>query len=236
MKSGIYSILNTLNSKIYIGSSYNIEKRWSEHKRQLISNKHYNKKLQLAWNKYSEINFIFSVIEFAEIENLIIREQFYLDTYLDANLNTNNFEKNAYNILRIAGSTKGHKLSIETKNKIKDSLTGEGNPFYGKKHSDETKIKMSLKKIGINNPHYGTGTMLGRKFTKEHKDKISISNSGANNKKSKKVLQYSLDNIFIKEWNSGGEVARVLKISQGSISSCCLGNLKTAYGYIWKFK
>ena len=33
--SGIYQIRNIINNKIYIGSSANIKKRWSEHKRDL---------------------------------------------------------------------------------------------------------------------------------------------------------------------------------------------------------
>jgi hypothetical protein len=66
--------------------------------------------------------------------------------------------------------------------------------------------------------------------------KIGISNSGYNNKNSKPVLQFNLDNILIKEWSSSGEVGRVLNISQGNISNCCNRKQKTAYGFIWRYK
>ena len=95
---------------------------------------------------------------------------------------------------------------------------------------------MSEKKKGKNNPHYGIGPMKGKKMSNETKRKIGISNSGYNNKNSKSVLQFSLDNILIKEWSSSGEVGRVLKVSQGNISNCCNKKQKTAYGFIWRYK
>ena len=47
-KIGIYCIINTENSKNYIGSSMNLYKRIYEHRRLLKLNKHYNKRLQNA--------------------------------------------------------------------------------------------------------------------------------------------------------------------------------------------
>ena len=41
------------------------------------------------------------------------------------------------------GVTAGVKYSDERKQKISESLAGERNPFYGKKHSDETKSKIA---------------------------------------------------------------------------------------------
>ena len=56
-KPGIYKITNKINNKIYIGSSYSISKRISEHKYQLRRNSHPNIHLQSSWNKYGEDNF-----------------------------------------------------------------------------------------------------------------------------------------------------------------------------------
>lgn len=53
---------------------------------------------------------------------------------------------------------------------------------------------------------------------------------------SKRVLQYDLNNNFIKEWESMQEVQRQLKIKNGSISKCCNGKAKTAGGFIWRIK
>lgn len=80
MKIGIYRIKNSINSKIYIGSTKNIEARWAKHKALLRHNKHQNAHLQNAWNKYGENAFIFEVIEECKIEDLINREQFFIDS------------------------------------------------------------------------------------------------------------------------------------------------------------
>lgn len=50
----------------------------------------------------------------------------------------------------------------------------------------------------------------------------------------KKVMQFDLNNNFLKEWNSIKEA----KIYTNSchIGCCCSGKRKTAGGYIWKYK
>lgn len=52
----------------------------------------------------------------------------------------------------------------------------------------------------------------------------------------KPVFQFSLDNTFIKEFSSLGEVQRQLGFMQHNISKCCRGQYAQVYGYIWKFK
>jgi group I intron endonuclease len=78
---GIYSITCVTNNKSYIGSSYDIYNRWSDHKRILRKNQHHSIKLQRSWNKYGEENFLFSIVEEVldsdELENV---EQIWLDT------------------------------------------------------------------------------------------------------------------------------------------------------------
>lgn len=50
------------------------------------------------------------------------------------------------------------------------------------------------------------------------------------------VLQYSLDGIFIKEWNSAKEATIKLGIPKGSIGRNCKGEYKATYGFIFKYK
>ncbi|NCD07360.1 MAG: endonuclease [Spirochaetia bacterium] len=57
---------------------------------------------------------------------------------------------------------------------------------------------------------------------------------GKNNKHSKIVLQYSLENIFIKKYYSITEAGKENNICRTDISSVCSGRLKTAGGYKWK--
>lgn len=79
--SGIYSITNIANNKLYIGSSKNIYKRWKEHRNMLKKNEHHSKHLQAAWNKYGEESFIFNILEECNNEDLLAREQYYMDLY-----------------------------------------------------------------------------------------------------------------------------------------------------------
>lgn len=55
-------------------------------------------------------------------------------------------------------------------------------------------------------------------------------------KQSKVVLQFDLNDNFIKEYPSAIQIERENGFGQGNISKCCKGKRKTAYGYKWKYK
>lgn len=130
--SGIYLIVNIINNKIYVGSSYKINARWSGHKHELRLNKHHSILLQRAWNKYGEENFKFVVLEYVDKKELIEREQYWLDKLkcYDKRIGYNHYLK--------AGSPLGIKQSEETKAKRR-----------GQKRSEEVKLKISKGVKGI---------------------------------------------------------------------------------------
>lgn len=66
--------------------------------------------------------------------------------------------------------------------------------------------------------------------------KYNMNYGTRNEKVSKPVLQFSKNGCFVKEWSSVMEVQRQLGYGQGHISNCCNGKLKSAYGYIWRYK
>lgn len=103
---GIYIIVCLVNSRVYIGQSKHIQKRWLEHREELQNGCHCNKHLQNAWNKYGEKSFVFSVLELCESDKLTEREQYWIDYYGGIN------SKNTYNF-RDAGSRGG--MSEETR-------------------------------------------------------------------------------------------------------------------------
>jgi len=74
--SGIYILF--INNKRYIGSSKNINKRITEHKRLLRNNMHYNKLMQEAYNTDPTVSH-YCIRECSE-ENLFDNEQEFLDT------------------------------------------------------------------------------------------------------------------------------------------------------------
>jgi len=87
-KMGIYKIVNTINNKIYIGSTKRMSARKAEHRYRYKNHKG-NSAIRSAVLKYGEDNFRFEVVEelifgsFATIEYidelLSSREQFYVD-------------------------------------------------------------------------------------------------------------------------------------------------------------
>lgn len=79
-KSGIYCITNNINNKIYIGSSVNIYHRLKRHYSELKRGVHTNKYLQNSYLKYGFSNFSVSIIKETLVENLLILEQYYIDT------------------------------------------------------------------------------------------------------------------------------------------------------------
>lgn len=70
----IYTITNKINNKKYVGMTINYERRKYQHLYELKNNKHHSHKLQRAFNKYGEENFIWEK-EIFQVEN---REQLEL--------------------------------------------------------------------------------------------------------------------------------------------------------------
>ena len=57
-----------------------------------------------------------------------------------------------------------------------------------------------------------------------------------NGKCSKSVLQFDLNDNFIKEYSSINQAKRETGFNSSDISSCCKGKRKTAHGFKWKYK
>ena len=91
-------------------------------------------------------------------------------------------------------------------------LFGSTKNLRNYKVSDEVKLKISL-------------TTKGRKKSEEWKSKLCIP-----------ILQFSLNNEFIKEWKSAKEIGLNFNVDSTSFIQCCKHKQKTAYGFIWKYK
>lgn len=132
---GIYKIENLVNRKVYIGKSFDIYTRWYKHEQALDSNKHYNKYLQRSWNKYGKNNFVFSIVELCDLEDLSIKEIDYILLY-------NSKDKDfGYNLTNGGEGIKGYKHTINTKRKLSEMQ-------IGKKRGEEELRKFSLSMKG----------------------------------------------------------------------------------------
>jgi group I intron endonuclease len=89
---GIYIIRCTQEETVYIGSSIDVHKRWSEHRNQLRQRTHHCAKLQLAWDAYGDESFIFEVLE--HTDDLVQREQAWLDKYINNCYNSSSSANN----------------------------------------------------------------------------------------------------------------------------------------------
>ena len=74
----IYQIRNLINGKVYVGQTVNESRRKANHLFLLRMNKHHSIKLQNAYNKYGEKNFIFEILEECSKEELNDRELYYI--------------------------------------------------------------------------------------------------------------------------------------------------------------
>ncbi len=183
MSTGIYKIINTITNDIYIGSSIDIHKRWSVHKRLLKRNKHHSIYLQNSYNKYTESIFTYEILLICSEKDLLFYEQRALQSYKPAYnmaLNTLAPMKGKFHSQeakeKISNSLRGNKrtagtiLSKEHKIKISERLLGNKNSL-GYTHSEQTKAKMSAN-TARNKP------MLGKQFSEEHKAKLAIAATG----------------------------------------------------------
>lgn len=69
-KMGVYQIRNTVNGKIFVDGSTNLESIWKRYRFELSMGGHKNAALQQDWKTFGEENFVFEVLsEIAEQED-----------------------------------------------------------------------------------------------------------------------------------------------------------------------
>jgi len=179
-KAGIYMLTNKLTGDIYVGQSIDLRKRFIKYfslsyitsRKELI--------ISRALIKYGYSNFSVTILEYCIESELDVKEQYYFDK-----LNPQ------YNIQKIAGgSSKGLKLSEETKSKISKSLKGVYASFLPRvititkrtysSQSDTNGLPKSPRSrvlaqyLGINPIFYEDSSSLRELILKENKGKSGI--------------------------------------------------------------
>lgn len=136
--------------------------------------------------------------------------------------------------------------SKETKQKISQSKikhTSYEDPKRGEKISKALKgYKQTEEHIKKRSAHLKGKSNLKNKKSKPDGFGQNISNKLKGGKRisiRKSILQYDLKGNFIKEWDSILEICNILfnDVSKNpNITACCKNRIKSAYGYIWKYK
>ena len=180
-ESGIYCITNIIDNRIYIGSTQCFKRRFSEHSRSFSDNTHNNPHLQKFVNKYGIDSIKFYIVQITDINDLLTKEQCYLDNYIDFNKD--------FNICKIAGTPPNYNRQFTEKDikyiaelynsgmsccKISELLFNNRNKR--KIISDITRGESYSEYKNLFN--YRKYNQTGRVISQETKDKISKANKG----------------------------------------------------------
>ena len=183
---GIYMIRNVVNGKVYVGKSFDIKKRWANHRYELNKGIHVNNHLQSAWNKYGEDSFEFSIIEECSEDELSNKEIYWIKKM--------NAYRNGYNQTeggegahlpedvkkKIGEASKNWWSNPENKSKMSEARKGEGSFWYGKTFPEDmvAKLSESHKNPSDEIRQKNSESHKGKKLSEEQKRKISESSKG----------------------------------------------------------
>lgn len=220
---GIYKIENIINHKCYIGQSINIKRRWEIHKSELKNNRHYNKYLQKAWNKYGENSFLFSVIEECSKLELNEKEQYYIKKY---NSYANKKNSKGYN-LTIGGDGYRQETPV-LQFDLLGNIVGEYDNYYEAEQVTGIKIQAI---IGCCQRHHKyAGNYIWIKKS-EYINCDSL-NWNFNNIKLKNIEQYDLHGNLLQTWKQPKDIVNKLGVNP---FSCLSHKTYTCGGYIFKY-
>lgn len=97
---GVYLIYNRVSGTCYVGSSYDIQRRWIGHRSRLRGGTHHSQRLQNSWDKHGESAFALQVLCGCCVDDLLTAEQHWID-----------FLKPEANYAPVAGSLRGYKFT-----------------------------------------------------------------------------------------------------------------------------
>lgn len=218
MTCGIYKIENLINHKIYIGQSIEIERRLQKHK--TIKDDLY---IHRAIQKYGVKNFSFDIIQKCSQKQLDEKQIYWIQYY-------NSLIPNGYNM--IPGGSNGAGLA---KGKIVQKYSLQGQFIEQYPSANQAGIENNINGRNITSCCNGQRNQAGYfqwKWKDSEKEIQPIKGILIDDK----VLQYSLNGEFIKQYNSVKQVCQVFKFSKSALSNACNGKIKTLLGFQWKYK
>lgn len=214
--SGVYALICMVTNKVYIGSSVKLGPRLLDYMQPAYLFSRPNSPLIRALVKYGNINFCFIILESCEPEEVLKREQYWMDLFCPE-----------YNLSPTAGSTLGVPVSVEARTKLRaahlgkshtletrqlmsETRRGSNNPMFGKTTSEETKVKLSLALKGPNGPLSGVPRSVK-----------TIKLMRTNHPHTKCVYQYDLDRLtLISQFDSIRQAAEFVGVSRGYLTRC----------------
>lgn len=205
---GIIYLLTSPSGKQYVGQTHQtFHRRLIDHK---CSKRDHP--INRAIKKYGLNNFKKEIIITVQTdENNLYNQLNKLERYFIELYNT--FGKYGYN-----ANDGGKKFKVSDDTRIKMGIASKNHPPM----SEENRRL-------IGDRAKGNKWNVGRKKSKESVEKTRLGSI-------KSIIQYSLTNEYIKEWESAREAYNELGIEYKNISAVCRGKRNIAGGYKWKFK
>ena len=224
--TNIYALIDPRTNEVrYVGKSDNPKRRLYEHCKRTNDSTH-----KSCWIKGLTSKKLKPIIEVVDI--VPYNEWQFWEQYWVSQMKTWGF-----NLTNLTNGGEKQKITSEvTKQKLR--LIN-----LGKKHSEKTKKKMSDNKKGKQPPYMQISGMTKTVLSKLEKTQFKNGNepwnkykSGYKTSKRKKVLQYSLNGDFIREWESVLDIEIEMNLNREAIRNCCLNKTKKSYNFIWKYK
>ena len=215
---GIYKIQNKINNMIYIGQSIDILYRFKAHKKSYD-----NLAIHKAMQEYGIENFTFEIVEECSREKLDEREKYWI-SYYDS-------YRNGYN--RTSGGS-GTPLN-KTKKVLQYDV--EGNFIQSFNSEKEAADFLDTDPRYISNCClHKANTLMNYQFCFEG-DENSIQKNPKQNPGADKipVSKYSLDGIFICNYDSIREAAKENGNDVKGISECCRKLAFSCQGFLWTY-
>nr|QYC94406.1 hypothetical protein [Oedogonium sp. 1_circle_61917] len=154
--SGVYGWLCKQNNKCYVGSARDLSRRPFQH---LIPSNKCNIVFKNALQKYGLSYFVLIIFEaLGSRDDIPISVQFAKeDEYLQLIISKYNIHNTTKGYIESCLEnpqrfTKGRLWTDESKKKLSNSVSGEKNPFFGKKHTEDSIKKMADSRRGAK--HY----------------------------------------------------------------------------------
>jgi group I intron endonuclease len=244
--SGIYQIYCEANNKSYIGQAFHIWSRLcSNHCRVLKNNKHPNKYLQAAWNKYGMEKFEWSVVKLCEIDKLNDEEtsiiaqvgRVNLFNFTDGGEGLKGFIQTEEHRKKIAEARKGIKLNIseERREQLKIQCAKINKNEEYKEKRIQSRKDSGWFKNQEDFKQKSSESHKGKKHTPEQYAKISNFNKTDGAKQKYKPIE-RIDPITgeVKEYESIKAAAQE-GFHAGHISDVLRGLTDTHKNYYWQF-
>lgn len=222
----IYKATNKTNGKVYVGKTYDFEKRKREHIYDIDDNSPFHRALK----KYGIKNFLWEIIDIAYTQDDIQKKEVYWIKRLNSWIKADN--SNGYNVT--LGGEGG--ISWNSRKVKQFTLSGE---FLREYHSCAEADTLNGMYRGA--AQYGCSGQRNnvQGYQWRYSDECpenKIQPYVRESEKRKRIVQLDKDGTEIKRFSSITEAAKELNIGRTGISACLTGKTKSCVGYFWKYE